>query len=92
MNHDRYMHVFLCVGATSGIGLETATALAKAGVRRLVIPARDVGRGDEVRERIRRESPGAEVVVMEMDLSSPASIRSFCFRFLALHLPLNILM
>lgn len=69
--------------------METARALAKAGVRRLVIPARDVGRGDEVREeRIRRESPG----VMEMDLSSPASVRSFCSRFVALHLPLNILM
>ncbi|OAY83155.1 Short-chain dehydrogenase TIC 32, chloroplastic [Ananas comosus] len=81
----------IITGATSGIGAETARVLAKRGLR-LIIPARDVKRAAEVRERIRRESPTAEIVVIEMDLSSIASIRRFCARFLALGLPLNILM
>ncbi|XP_020106233.1 short-chain dehydrogenase TIC 32, chloroplastic [Ananas comosus] len=80
----------IITGATSGIGAETARVLAKRGLR-LIIPARDVKRAAEVRERIRRESPTAEIVVIEMDLSSIASIRRFCARFLALGLPLNIL-
>lgn len=65
--------------------------LAKRGVR-LVIPARDVKRAIEVRERILREIPQAEVIVMEMDLSSFHSIQTFCFNFISLGLPLNILM
>ncbi|XP_073002918.1 short-chain dehydrogenase TIC 32, chloroplastic [Typha latifolia] len=80
----------IITGATSGIGAETARALAKRGLR-LVIPARDLKRGAEIKERIKRESPEAEIIVMELDLSSFASIQKFCSEFLSLGLPLNIL-
>ncbi|GAY47337.1 hypothetical protein CUMW_103810 [Citrus unshiu] len=77
-------------GATSGIGAETARVLAKRGVR-VVIPARDLKRAAEVKEGIQRESPNAEVLLFEIDLSSLVSVQRFCHQFLALGLPLNIL-
>lgn len=83
--------LFETEGATSGIGAETARALARRGVR-IVIPARDLKRAAQVKEKIEKESPGAQVIIMEIDLSSFASIKRFCSEFLSLSLPLNILM
>ncbi|KAL9434163.1 hypothetical protein AB3S75_028905 [Citrus x aurantiifolia] len=80
----------IITGATSGIGAETARVLAKRGVR-VVIPARDLKRAAEVKEGIQRESPNAEVLLFEIDLSSLVSVQRFCHQFLALGLPLNIL-
>ncbi|KAI4336196.1 hypothetical protein L6164_014751 [Bauhinia variegata] len=77
-------------GATSGIGAETARVLAKRGVR-VVIAARDLKKARRVRENIHKETPNAEVVLLEIDLSSFASVQRFCSEFLALGLPLNIL-
>lgn len=87
----RYHFFLMYVGATSGIGAETARVLAKRGVR-VVIPARDLKRAAEVKEGIQRESPNAEVLLFEIDLSSLVSVQRFCHQFLALGLPLNILM
>ncbi|KAJ1376652.1 Short-chain dehydrogenase/reductase SDR [Sesbania bispinosa] len=81
----------LITGATSGIGAETARVLAKRGVR-VVIGARNLKKAREVRENILEESPNAEVILLEIDLSSFASVQRFCSEFLALELPLNILM
>ncbi|KAG6589433.1 Short-chain dehydrogenase TIC 32 B, chloroplastic, partial [Cucurbita argyrosperma subsp. sororia] len=80
----------IITGATSGIGAETARVLAKRGVR-IVMPARDMKKAAQVKEAIQRESPEAEIIVCEIDLSSLASVQSFCNHFLALRLPLNIL-
>ncbi|KAI8543737.1 hypothetical protein RHMOL_Rhmol08G0241500 [Rhododendron molle] len=80
----------IVTGATSGIGAETARVLAKRGVR-VVIPARDLKRAGDVRERIQKESPKAEIILLEIDLSSFASVKRFCTEFLSLGLPLNIL-
>ncbi|KAF7838296.1 short-chain dehydrogenase TIC 32, chloroplastic-like [Senna tora] len=80
----------LITGGTSGIGAETARVLAKRGVR-IVIGARDMKKGREVRNNIQKESPKAQVLVLEIDLSSFASVQRFCSEFLALNLPLNIL-
>lgn len=80
----------IITGATSGIGAETARALAESGVR-VIIPARDMKKAAEVKEEIEKKSPGADVVLLEIDLSSLASIRRFCAHFLSLGMPLNIL-
>ncbi|KAJ4960264.1 hypothetical protein NE237_020174 [Protea cynaroides] len=80
----------IITGATSGIGAETARVLAKRGVR-LVIPARDIKKGAELKKRVQKESPHAEIFLLEMDLSSLASIKRFCSEFFSLGLPLNIL-
>ncbi|CAN6484834.1 unnamed protein product [Victoria cruziana] len=80
----------IITGATSGIGAETARVLAKRGVR-LVLPARNVKTAEETRSRIKEETPSAEIIVMALDLSSMASVRSFVAEFERLGLPLNIL-
>ncbi|CAN6480694.1 unnamed protein product [Victoria cruziana] len=80
----------IITGATSGIGAETARVLAKRGVR-LVLPARNVKAAEETKSRIVGEIPGAEIIVMALDLSSIASVRSFVSEFERLGLPLNIL-
>ncbi|OVA20776.1 Short-chain dehydrogenase/reductase SDR [Macleaya cordata] len=80
----------IITGATSGIGEETARVLAKRGVR-IVIPARDLQKGAQVKETIQKETPKAEIILLKIDLSSFASIKRFCSEFLSLGLPLNIL-
>ncbi|KAK7301557.1 hypothetical protein RJT34_12424 [Clitoria ternatea] len=80
----------LITGGSSGIGAETARVLAKRGVR-VVIGARDMKKAKEVRKSIQKETPNAEVILLELDLSSFASVQTFCSQFLALQLPLNIL-
>jgi NAD(P)-dependent dehydrogenase (short-subunit alcohol dehydrogenase family) len=64
--------------------------LAKRGAR-LVLPARSLKAAAEARARLRAECPGADVVVLPLDLSSLASVRRFVARFLERGLPLNLL-
>ncbi|XP_019462612.1 PREDICTED: short-chain dehydrogenase TIC 32, chloroplastic-like [Lupinus angustifolius] len=80
----------IITGGSSGIGAETARVLAKRGVR-VVIAARDLKKASEVRENIQKESPKSEILLLEIDLSSFASVQRFCSEFLASELPLNIL-
>lgn len=65
--------------------------LAKRGVR-VVIAARDLKKAKEVKKNIQKETPKAEVILLEIDLGSFGSVQRFCSEFLALELPLNILM
>lgn len=80
----------IVTGATSGIGAETARVLAKRGVK-IVMPARDLKKAAQVKENIQKECPKAEIIILDIDLSSFASIRKFCSEFLSLEIPLNIL-
>src|SRR5579859_2363364 len=62
-------------GATNGIGLAAAEALARLGAE-LAIVARDEARGRAAAARIRAAGGGsAEVDILSADLSSQASIR-----------------
>lgn len=80
----------IITGATSGIGAETARALAARGAR-LVLPARSVKAAEETRARILAEFPESEIVVMGLDLSKLESVRRFVAEFESLNLPLNLL-
>ena len=81
----------LDVGATSGIGAETARVLAKRGAC-VVIPARNVKAAQTLKNSIFQETPNAKIIILRMDLNSLSSVRSFVNQFLSLGLPLNILM
>jgi NAD(P)-dependent dehydrogenase (short-subunit alcohol dehydrogenase family) len=68
--------VAVITGANSGIGWQTALALAGHGAR-VVLACRDVQRGAQAAEAIRAEHPAADVAVARLDLSSMASVRAF---------------
>ncbi len=61
-------------GGNSGIGLETAVALAKAGAKTL-ITARDRARGEAARADIGARSGSDDVDLVVFDLASLASVR-----------------
>ncbi len=64
----------IVTGGNSGIGLETAVALAKAGAKTL-ITARDRGRGDAALADLRARSGHGDVDLVVFDLASIASIK-----------------
>lgn len=68
-------------GATSGIGEETALALARMGAR-VAILARSPERAERTRARIQRAT-GREIEVVQGDLASLASIRAAAADLLA---------
>ena len=70
------MHDKVCVvtGATSGIGLVTAQALARQGATVIVV-ARNPERGAATVSRIRQETGNSAVEVMVADLSTQAQVR-----------------
>ena len=62
-------------GASSGIGLETAVALAKAGARVAAV-CRLPEKGARAVEDIRRRSGSGEVILFVADLSSQRAVRA----------------
>lgn len=82
----------LVTGANSGIGKETAAALAATGAR-VVITARDPAKGEAAREELaRRGGDGAGAVeVLPLDLASFASVRAAARAFLDTHDRLDVL-
>ncbi|XP_054784285.1 short-chain dehydrogenase TIC 32 B, chloroplastic-like [Prosopis cineraria] len=80
----------IVTGGASGIGLETARVLAlrKAHV---IIGARNMEAAKETKQLILQENESARVDILKLDLCSIKSIRSFVDNFIALDLPLNIL-
>ncbi len=80
----------LVTGGSTGLGAETARALASKGAA-VVLTARDLAKGNEVAEGIRKSTGNDAVEVEELELGSLASIRAFAERFLARHDTLHIL-
>jgi NAD(P)-dependent dehydrogenase (short-subunit alcohol dehydrogenase family) len=70
----------IVTGANSGIGKETALALARMGMR-VVMAVRNRERGDKARDEIVFETANQQVTVMICDVSSMHSIRQFAGEF-----------
>ena len=71
---DQSGRVAVVTGANTGLGYETATALAGRGAH-VVLAVRNLDKGKAAADLIARRHPGAEVGVQELDLTSLASIR-----------------
>jgi retinol dehydrogenase-14 len=71
----------ICVvtGASAGIGLETAVALARAGAR-VAIVCRTVDRGERAVAEIRRRSQSPDVGLFVADLASQRAVRALAAR------------
>lgn len=73
---DQSGRIAVVTGASSGIGLEAARVLAQKNAL-VILAVRDVAKGKAVADTIRKQAPGAEVIVRELDLSSLTSIKTF---------------
>ncbi|WP_159230100.1 SDR family NAD(P)-dependent oxidoreductase [Mycolicibacterium vanbaalenii] len=71
---DQSGRVAVVTGANSGIGYEAAAVLAGKGAR-VVVAVRNPSKGEEAVRRIEARHPGADVALVELDLSSLASVR-----------------
>jgi NAD(P)-dependent dehydrogenase (short-subunit alcohol dehydrogenase family) len=83
------MHA-LVTGASGGLGAETARALAERGAR-VTLTARDLPKGREVAESIRKSTGNDRIEVMALALDDPRSVREFASAFLAKKAPLTAL-
>ena len=77
---DQSGKVIIVTGATSGIGYETARALAQKGAS-VVLAVRNMDAGSSAVERIKKETPTAKCEAMHLDLSSLRSVRTFAETF-----------
>jgi NAD(P)-dependent dehydrogenase (short-subunit alcohol dehydrogenase family) len=81
----------LITGASAGLGLETARALAAHGAS-VVMTARDRAKGERAAETVRAQAaPNARVELRDLDLASLASVRTCADKLLAEGAPLHIL-
>jgi len=86
------MHGKTCIitGATSGIGLATAEALAAKGAR-LALVGRDRGRGEAALARVRAASSGAGATMHYADLSRMSEVRRLGMDLLAAYPRIDVL-
>ncbi|KAJ9554905.1 hypothetical protein OSB04_009519 [Centaurea solstitialis] len=77
-------------GGASGIGLETSRVLALRGAH-VIIAARNMETANEAKQTILKTYENAKIDVLHLDLSSLNSVKTFADNFLALNLPLNVL-
>src|SRR3982074_3770250 len=72
---DQTGRIAVITGANTGLGFETATALAARGAH-VVMAVRNLEKGKQAAARITEATPGAEVELQELDLTSLESVRS----------------
>jgi NAD(P)-dependent dehydrogenase (short-subunit alcohol dehydrogenase family) len=82
--------VAVVTGANSGIGKETAVALASMGAT-VVMAARNRGKGEAAATEVINRSGSGRVVVGDLDLASFASIRAFASWLLSHYHHIDIL-
>lgn len=71
--------IYVITGGTSGIGFETAKALARSGAW-VLIASRNEARGREAVAAIREAAPGARVQFERLDLGDLASVHALAER------------
>lgn len=90
--HDLHGCNAIVTGGSTGIGYETARALARAGAR-VTIATIEADTAHEAADALRRQTGSSSVTVEKLDLASLASVRAFASVYLArghrLHLLIN---
>ena len=72
---DQTGRVAVITGANTGLGYETALALAAKGAH-VVLAVRNLDKGKDAAALILKHSPNADVALQELDLTSLDSIRA----------------
>ena len=87
---DQTGRVAVVTGANSGIGFETARALALRGAR-VVLACRNLDKAHTAQARILAERPSAITQVLQLDLANLDSIASFANAFTSAYDRLDVL-
>jgi len=82
--------IAVVTGANTGLGLETAKALAAGGAS-VVLAVRNLDKGKQAAAAISAASPGADVTVQRLDLSSLDSVRDAAAELRAGHDRIDLL-
>jgi len=87
---DQTGRVAIVTGANTGIGFETAAALAAKNAA-VVLACRTRSKAEDAIRRIEDRAPGAELELIELDLASLASVERFASSFRSGHERLDLL-
>jgi NAD(P)-dependent dehydrogenase (short-subunit alcohol dehydrogenase family) len=87
---DQTGRVAVITGANTGLGYETALALAEHGAH-VVLAVRNVDKGKDAAARITAASPRADVALQELDLTSLDSVRAAAEQLRADHDRIDLL-
>jgi NAD(P)-dependent dehydrogenase (short-subunit alcohol dehydrogenase family) len=87
---DQTGRTAVVTGANTGLGYETAAALAAKGAQ-VVLAVRNLEKGKAAAGQITRATPGASVTVQELDLSSLDSIRAAADQLRSTHESIDLL-
>lgn len=71
---DQSGRTVVVTGASGGVGLQTAKALASRAAA-VILACRDLAKAEQAADRIRADAPGARVRVVRLDLASLGSVR-----------------
>lgn len=88
--HDLTGKLAVVTGGASGIGEETVRALCSKAAH-VVMPVRNLDKGEAAVTRIREKVPDAHTTLMECNLASLDSVRAFTDKFLSRYEKLNLL-
>ena len=87
---DQSGRIAIVTGSNSGIGFETARALGGKGAT-VVMACRNLEKANPKAEEIRAAHGGADIEVMQLDLSDLRSVEHFAEAFRAKHARLDLL-
>ncbi|UOE43792.1 oxidoreductase [Agromyces larvae] len=87
---DQTGRTAIVTGANSGLGLVTATELARHGAQ-VVLAVRNPAAGEQAARSIRSTAPGSAITVRRVDLASVASVRDFAARIAGEHERVDLL-
>ena len=87
---DQTGRTAVITGANTGLGYETAAALAAKGAH-VVLAVRNLEKGKAAADLITRATPGASVAIQELDLTSLESIRAAADELRSDHAAIDLL-
>ncbi|WAJ45904.1 SDR family NAD(P)-dependent oxidoreductase [Mycobacterium sp. Aquia_216] len=87
---DQSGRVAVITGANTGLGYETAAALAEHGAH-VVLAVRNLDKGKDAAARITAQSPHADVTLQELDLTSLEAIRGAADQLRSAHDRIDLL-
>ena len=87
---DQTGRVAVITGSNTGLGFETAAALAEKGAH-VVLAVRNLDKGKDAELLIRKRSPNADIALQELDLTSLESIRAAAEQLRADHDRIDLL-